>query len=69
MLIGFLVRNRDDWDEWRRNVTEVQGTPVVHIADKEPVMDRQDADQQNGVHDVEILDDDDEGDGELIERP
>ncbi|KAI4142961.1 MAG: hypothetical protein L6R39_004763 [Caloplaca ligustica] len=73
----FLIRDRKDWDEWRKSVSEVQGKPVVHVADKEPIMDRQEAGRQSAVDDVEILDDDDgddggdgdEGDGELIERP
>lgn len=77
MLLGFLIRDRKDWDEWRKSVSEVQGKPVVHVADKEPIMDRQEAGRQSAVDDVEILDDDDgddggdgdEGDGELIERP
>ncbi|KAL8654698.1 MAG: hypothetical protein Q9210_001344 [Variospora velana] len=72
MLIGFLIRDRDDWDLWRRSVSQVQGKPVVHVADKEPVMDGQEARRQSTVYDVETLDDDeddrcdDEGDGELV---
>ncbi|KAL9020755.1 MAG: hypothetical protein Q9185_002071 [Variospora sp. 1 TL-2023] len=72
MLIGFLIRDRDDWDLWRRSLSQVQGKPVVHVADKEPVMDREEARRQSTVYDVETLDDDeddgydDEGDGELV---
>ncbi|KAI4118711.1 MAG: hypothetical protein LQ345_001277 [Seirophora villosa] len=68
MLIGFLIRNKEDWGLWRRSVSEVQGKPVVHIADKEPVMDGQEAHRQSTVYDVETLDEDedDEGDGELV---
>ena len=70
MLIGFLIRDRDDWDDWRRSVTDVPGKPVVHVADKEPVMIGQVAERPGAVDEVETLDDDeDEGDGELIERP
>ncbi|KAL8719861.1 MAG: hypothetical protein Q9225_003186 [Loekoesia sp. 1 TL-2023] len=69
MLIGFLIRDREDWHQWRRSVTEVGGKPMVHIADKEPVMESQDADSQSAIYDVEILDDEDEDDGELIEHP
>lgn len=72
MLIGFLIRDRDDWDLWRRSLSQVQGKPVVHVADKEPVMDGEEARRQSTVYDVETLDDDeddrydDEGDGELV---
>ncbi|KAL8771743.1 MAG: hypothetical protein Q9209_002934 [Squamulea sp. 1 TL-2023] len=70
MLIGFLIRDRNDWDDWRRRVTEVQGKPVVHVADKEPAMIGQIAERPGAVDEVETLDDDeDEGDGELVERP
>ncbi|KAL8674776.1 MAG: hypothetical protein Q9168_000860 [Polycauliona sp. 1 TL-2023] len=71
MLLGFLIRDRDDWDDWRRRVTEVEGKPVVHVADKEPMMMiGQVAERPGAVDEVEALDDEeDEGDGELIERP
>lgn len=67
MLIGFLVRDEDDWYKWRKSVTEVQGKPAVHIADKEPMIEGRDTDQ-SPEYNVEILDDEDEGDGELVER-
>ncbi|KAL8763140.1 MAG: hypothetical protein Q9184_000985 [Pyrenodesmia sp. 2 TL-2023] len=69
MLIGFLIQDKDDWYKWRKSVTDVQGKPAVHIADKEPMMEARDTDWQSPEYNVEILDDEDEGDGELIERP
>lgn len=69
MLIGFLIRDKDDWYKWRKSVTEVQGKPAVHITDKEPMMEGRDTDRQSPEYNVEILDDEDESDGELIERP
>ncbi|KAI4223985.1 MAG: hypothetical protein LQ349_007323, partial [Xanthoria aureola] len=69
MLLGFLIRDRSDWDDWRRRVTDVPGKPVVHVADKEPTMIGQVAERPGAVDEVETLDDEDEGDGELIERP
>ncbi|KAL8898357.1 MAG: hypothetical protein Q9207_006741 [Kuettlingeria erythrocarpa] len=68
MLIGFLIRDEEDWYRWRKSVTEVQGKPVVHIADKEPMIEGHDTDR-SPEYNVEILDDEDEGDGELVERP
>ena len=76
MLLGFLIRTRQDWNDWRMRVTEVQGKPVVHVADKEPSMIGQVAERPEAVDEVETLDDDDdedndedEGDGQLVERP
>ncbi|KAL8683064.1 MAG: hypothetical protein Q9186_000974 [Xanthomendoza sp. 1 TL-2023] len=68
MLIGFLIRDKGDWDDWRRRVTEVQGKPVVHVADTEPAAIGQNVERAGAVDEVETLDDD-EGDGEMIERP
>lgn len=68
MLIGFLIRDRTDWDDWRRRVTEVQGKAVVHIADTEPAIIEQVVERSGAVDEVETLDDD-EDDGELVERP
>ncbi|KAL8945323.1 MAG: hypothetical protein Q9211_000153 [Gyalolechia sp. 1 TL-2023] len=68
-LKGSLQLPQSDWHEWRRSVTEVQGKPVVHVTDREPVMESQDADRQAAVYDVETLDDEDGDDGELIEHP
>ncbi|KAL8803506.1 MAG: hypothetical protein Q9223_006147 [Gallowayella weberi] len=69
MLIGFLIRDKGDWDDWRRRVTEVQGKPVLHVADTEPAMIGQAVERAGAVDEVETFDDEDEGDGELIERP
>lgn len=71
MLIGFLIRDKEDWHTWRRSVTKVQGKPVIHVADKEPVINGQSSERQSAVDDVETFDDDneDEGDGELVEYP
>ena len=70
MLIGFLIRDEDDWRTWRRSVTEVQGKPVIHVAGREPIINGNDVERQSAVDEVEALDDDDdEGDGELVEYP
>ncbi|KAL8663288.1 MAG: hypothetical protein Q9202_004037 [Teloschistes flavicans] len=71
MLIGFLIRDEEDWYRWRKSVTEVQGKPVIHVADKEPLIHGQDAERQCAVNDVETFDDEDDNDeeGELVEHP
>ncbi|KAL8971213.1 MAG: hypothetical protein Q9183_001161 [Haloplaca sp. 2 TL-2023] len=72
MLIGFLIRDKDDWRTWRRSVTEVQGKPVIHVASREPIINGKDVERQSAVDEVEALDDDDDegdGDGELVEYP
>ncbi|KAL8706826.1 MAG: hypothetical protein Q9201_000165 [Fulgogasparrea decipioides] len=68
MLIGFLIRDREDWHKWRKSVTEVQGKSVIHVADKEPLMNGQGPEHHSAVEDVETFDED-ENDGELVEYP
>lgn len=72
MLLGFLIRNIDDWKQWRKAVTEVQGggKPVVHVDDIEPGELPEGGERPGAVDDVETFDDeDDSSEGELIERP
>ena len=72
MLIAFLIRDEEDWKNWREAVTDVQYKPVVHVADREPQMRRHRLERPEAVDEVETFDDEDdenEDDGELVERP
>lgn len=69
MLIGFLIIDRDDWKRWRKGVCDVRGKPVVHVADTGPLQSNNRGERQSTVDDVETFDDEDESDGELVERP
>ncbi|KAI0198682.1 cysteine protease atg4 [Astrocystis sublimbata] len=37
MLIGFLIRDEEDWKDWRRSVKHVQGKAIIHVSDHDPV--------------------------------
>ena len=79
MLIAFLIRDEEDWRDWKHSIVKTHGKAVVHVADIEPVLHGHGAERQSAIDDVEVLDDDldgdeanddhDERDGELIERP
>lgn len=69
MLIAFMIRDEADWKEWRESMRNVDGKPVVHVADVEPPLHGHGTERASAVDDVEILDDDDEGDGEIVDRP
>ena len=69
MLLAFLVKDEADWRDWRDRIGKVSGKPIVHVADTEPSLQGQGAERSSAVDDVEFLDDEDEGDGEVIERP
>ncbi|KAL7619991.1 Cysteine protease atg4 [Parahypoxylon ruwenzoriense] len=36
MLIGFLIRDEEDWRDWRRSVKHVQGKAIIHVSDRDP---------------------------------
>lgn len=69
MLMAFLIKDEADWRQWRESVSDVKGKPVVHLADTEPPLHGENSERASAVNDVEILDDDDEGDGEFVKRP
>ena len=68
MLIGFLIRNSEDWKNWRKGVIDTRGKPVVQVADAGPPQSNNREERQCAVDDVETFDDE-ESDGELVERP
>jgi len=61
MLIAFLIHDAEDWQLWRKSVAEVQGKPILHVADKEPQLHGPSHERQGAIDEVETLDDDDEG--------
>lgn len=69
MLIGFLIIDSEDWKRWRKEVSDVRGKPVVHVADTGPLQSINRGERQSTVDDIETFDDEDESDGELVERP
>ena len=57
MLLGFLIRDREDWKSWRQAIADMEGKPVIHIADAEPVVNH-DEGRESAVDEVEVFDDD-----------
>lgn len=31
MLIGFLVKNEDDWEDWKHRIASTAGKPIIHV--------------------------------------
>jgi cysteine protease ATG4 len=70
MLIAFLIRDENDWNNWSQEMSNVEGKPILHIADTEPVFHEEIKPRPDAVDEVETLDDDvEEDDGELINLP
>ena len=60
MLMAFLIRNEAEWKNWRQAVSEVQGKPIIHVADKEPPLHGRGAEREGAIEEVEAFDDDDD---------
>lgn len=60
MLIAFLIRDENDWKDWRRSVQEVQGKAVVHVSDKDPLLHGLGMDRDGAIGGVETFDDEDD---------
>ncbi|KAJ9326487.1 hypothetical protein DTO027B5_287 [Paecilomyces variotii] len=59
MLIGFLIKDEEDWADWTKRVSSVQGKPIVHIYDSEAVSNHP-YEREGALDEVETLDEDDE---------
>ena len=66
MLIGFLIRDEEDWQEWRRSVKHVQGKTIIHVSDHDPVA--QMSERGGAIDQVEPLSDEaDEDDTDEVD--
>ena len=61
MLMGFLIRDENDWEDFKTRVSEVRGKKIVNIFKSEPPNPGQ-TERKEAVDEVETFDDeDDEG--------
>lgn len=66
MLLGFLVRNREDFDAWRAAVEGVSGKAIIHVHEREPRY-ALGAERSEAVDEVETWDETgDEEEGERL---
>ena len=66
MLLAFLIKDEQDWDQWRKAIESSHFKSVVHIADTEPSLHRSSTERHDALE-VEAFDNSD--DGEIIEHP
>lgn len=62
MLIGFLIKDEADWEDWKRRLKEVKGKAIVNVYDKEPPVPGETKERKEAVDEVETFDDEDEDD-------
>jgi cysteine protease ATG4 len=65
MLIGFLIRDEQDWENWQREVKNVQGKSIIHIAEREPTITNIEGERADAIDEVESFDEEEDGDGLL----
>ena len=58
MLIGFLIRDEDDWHSWKSSVKHVQGKAIIHVSSNDPANSVGSV-RPEAVDEVETLSDDD----------
>lgn len=59
MLIGFLIRDEQDWETWCSGINNIAGKGIVHIADKDPARMGLGHERDDAIDDVESFDEDD----------
>ncbi|KAK4946497.1 Cysteine protease atg4 [Elasticomyces elasticus] len=60
MLIGFLIKDEADWEDWKHRLKEVKGKAIVSVFDKEPPIPGETKERKEAVDEVETFDDEEE---------
>ena len=58
MLIAFLLKDEEDWRDWKRQMEMVSGKNVVHVAAARPSGQGHSAERDGAVDEVQTFDDD-----------
>lgn len=57
MLIGFLIRDEEDWDNWKSAIKHVQGKAIITVYAHDPA--GRTVGRASAVDEVETISDDD----------
>jgi cysteine protease ATG4 len=61
MLIGFLIKDEDDWDMWKSAVKHVQGKSIITVSPHDPERGMPPG-RAGAIDEVETLSDEDDCD-------
>jgi len=61
MLIGFLIKDEDDWDLWKSSVKHVQGKAIINVFPHDPECGMG-LGRAGAIDEVETLSDEDDAD-------
>jgi len=62
MLIGFLIRDEADWEDWKKGVAETAGKPIIHVAAREPTFAAAGEEREGAIDEVQAFDDEEDED-------
>ncbi|EME39935.1 hypothetical protein DOTSEDRAFT_47435 [Dothistroma septosporum NZE10] len=62
MLLGFLIRSKDEFEQWRKSISEIPGKAIIHIHETEPKYSTG-TERAGAVDEVETLDESLDEDG------
>lgn len=57
MLIGFLITDERDWEDWKGRVREAKAKAIVRVCEKSPPGDGEGREREEAVDEVEAFDD------------
>lgn len=60
MLLGFLIKDENDWVDLKKRLGEVRGKKIVTVLDKEPPIPGETVERKEAVDEVETFDDEDD---------
>lgn len=66
MLIGFLIRDREDWASWKNSIASAPGKAIIHIADKDPAALGGSGERDEAIDEVESFDGEEEEDDTIL---
>lgn len=66
MLVGFLIKDEEDWLDWKRGIKHVQGKPIIHVSDNDPAREGAVSEREGAIDEVETISDDGDGDTDTV---
>ena len=60
MLIGFLIKDEDDWDMWKSAIKHVQGKSIITVSPHDPERGPGAGTRAEAIDEVETLSDEEE---------
>lgn len=64
MLIGFLIRDEEDWNTWFTALRHVPGKAIINVADHSRTRQGAANERRSAIDEVESFDEDDGEDGD-----